>query len=163
MKPKKLPSKETLDELLIYNKDTGELINRCNRGRRAKRGCAATSKCSNIHYLKVNITVDDIKKPYLAHRIIWMMMTGEDPGDKEVEHINGDGRDNRWDNLRLATRAQNNRNRRCRGYSYFRGKYVARIYCDGKQILIGRYDCPLLARLAYEDKSRELFGEYTAV
>ena len=163
MKTKKLPDKQTLDKLFIYDKDTGEITNRCNRGRRAKQGCIATSTTADKLHLQVAMTIDGKKRCYLAHRIIWMMMTGEDPVDTEVDHVNGDGCDNQWDNLRLATRAQNNRNRRCRGYSYFRGKYVARIYCDGKQILIGRYDCPLLARLAYEDKSRELFGEYTAV
>jgi len=36
---------------------------------------------------------------YFAHRIIWYMMTGED-ATFPIDHINGDGLDNRWENLR---------------------------------------------------------------
>ena len=49
---------------------------------------------------------------YLAHRVIWYMATGEDPGDMEVDHINWNRSDNRLCNLRLATHAQNMRWRR---------------------------------------------------
>jgi hypothetical protein len=37
-------------------------------------------------------------------------MTGEDP--IEIDHIDGDGTNNKWDNLRNATSAQNNHNRK---------------------------------------------------
>ena len=35
---------------------------------------------------------------YLSHRIIWMWMTGEDPGEMEVDHIDRDRFNNRWSN-----------------------------------------------------------------
>lgn len=44
---------------------------------------------------------------YQAHRLIWMIVHGEDPGLREVDHVNGDGLDNRSCNLRLATHKQN--------------------------------------------------------
>lgn len=48
---------------------------------------------------------------FAAHRLILFMETGVWP-PQEVDHINGDGLDNRLVNLRLATRVQNCRNRR---------------------------------------------------
>ena len=45
----------------------------------------------------------------LAHRVIWKIVTGEDPED--IDHINGDRADNRFDNLRSCSRSENMRNR----------------------------------------------------
>ena len=50
-------------------------------------------------------------KSYAAHRIIYFMATGKDPGLLMVDHINGQPDDNRLCNLRLATIVQNGRNR----------------------------------------------------
>lgn len=47
---------------------------------------------------------------FYAHRIIWKLMTGEEPDD--VDHLNGKRSDNRWANLRNVSRTENMRNRR---------------------------------------------------
>jgi hypothetical protein len=47
---------------------------------------------------------------YPAHRLIWKMVTGEDP--VVIDHVNGDRADNRWANLRATDFAGNQRNMR---------------------------------------------------
>lgn len=44
-----------------------------------------------------------------AHRIIWKMVHGRDPAG-EIDHINGDKGDNRIENLREVSHAENQRN-----------------------------------------------------
>lgn len=70
---------------------------------------------------------------YYASRLAWLYMTGEWP-QHEVDHINRNRSDDRWCNLREATRSQNCYNKESRGR---RG-----IYCCGNQWSVnlgGRY------------------------
>jgi hypothetical protein len=45
---------------------------------------------------------------YASHRVIWKWMTGVEPD--EVDHIDGDRKNNKWANLRSVPRAVNGRN-----------------------------------------------------
>jgi hypothetical protein len=94
----------------------------------------------------------------LLHRLIWKLFHGEDPGEMLVDHVNRNRTDNRISNLRLLSAQNNLFNMEAKGYSYdkTRGKYLACITRDYKFINLGYYDCPLLARLAYEDAKSEL-------
>jgi len=49
---------------------------------------------------------------FSAHRIAWLIMTGEWPEypEFEIDHINGDRADNRWENLRKVSKSENQRN-----------------------------------------------------
>jgi hypothetical protein len=53
------------------------------------------------------------RKMYRIHRLAWLYMTGKWP-ENEIDHINGDRSDNRFCNLREATKAQNNWNKKVR-------------------------------------------------
>jgi hypothetical protein len=96
-------------------------------------------------------------------------------GWKLIDHINGDGLDNRRANLRQATTSQNMANRRKQ--QTFNGKPVssqylgvtwdktnkawrAQVKCDGKRYRLGLFKREVDAALAYDRQKRELFGEF---
>lgn len=87
-----------------------------------------------------------------------------------VDHINGDGLDNRLCNLRVVTVAQNNMNSRVRNnsqsglkgayYDKRRDKYYSRITISGKHINLGTFKTAEEAAEAYAEASRKYHGEY---
>lgn len=62
--------------------------------------------CDKCGYVKVRLN----KKLMYAHRIIWVMVHGDLPDNKMIDHIDGDGFNNLPENLRLADRTTNGRN-----------------------------------------------------
>lgn len=58
-------------------------------------------------YLRVKVN----QKIYMCHRLIWVMVHGGIPEGMEIDHINGNGTDNRLNNLRLVTPSGNKKNR----------------------------------------------------
>ena len=58
-----------------------------------------------------------------VHNIIWLFLSDQWPADLyplTVDHVNQDGSDNSYDNLRLATKSQQNSNRSIYGASSYR-------------------------------------------
>jgi len=104
-------------------------------------------------------------KQYAAHRVAWMLTTGEWP-DRHIDHINGMRDDNRFSNLRLATHSENQMNRRPRGVSgkgatqHSCGKFQASIKKDGTTIYLGLYDTRAEAQAAYRRAATTLFKEF---
>ena len=95
------------------------------------------------------------KKAYKVHRLILQAFKGYNK--LEVDHINGDKGDNRLDNLRYVTRRTNQGNRKCHregkmvGYYYdkTRNKYRAKIKIGYKNKMLGQFNTPEEANLAY--------------
>ena len=96
-------------------------------------------------------------RPYLAHRLIWFYHHGRWPLD-QIDHIDGDPRNNRIQNLRECNSAENAQNtgdrRRTNPYTgvYKRKNYdlyEARITVKGKIHALGYFDTPEAARDAY--------------
>ena len=103
------------------------------------------------------------KKNESMHRLILNA-----PPDKIVDHINGNGLDNRRENLRLATKIQNNCNTRLRrdNRSGYKGvkrnalRWIARIRIDRKLIHLGSFATKEDAARAYDNAARQHFGEF---
>jgi len=109
------------------------------------------------------------KKRLYAHRAAWAMMTGVWP-TKTIDHRNGDRSDNRWANLREATRHEQNRNVRAssKGTSRYlgvsfrkeRGNWRANIFLNGRQTYLGAFATEERAAQAYDVAAAQHFGEY---
>ena len=109
-------------------------------------------------------------KPHLAHRIIWQMNHGEIPDGFQIDHINGNPRDNRISNLRLATHTENTRNRKLSKYntSGYKGvshspvgkRWRSRIRIGTKRIGLGSYDNIEDAAAAYAEAAKRYHGEF---
>jgi hypothetical protein len=90
--------------------------------------------------------------------------------DKDIDHINRNGLDNRRCNLRLCSDSQNLANAKIqrnntsgfRGVTYHIGhkKWVAAIVYLQKKISLGDFDTPEEASKTRDEKALELFGEF---
>lgn len=100
---------------------------------------------------------------FKLHRLI----IGAKPG-QQVDHINGNGLDNRRENLRLATAAENARNAPARsgGSSRFKGvgwhkhAWRVRIRVGYKHITVGYFKNEIEAAFAYDMASLKHHGEF---
>ncbi len=152
-----------LKELLHYDPETGHFTWVV-----ARKGCRLSRSAGYTrHDGYVCIRVD--RQLYLAHRLAWIYMTGEWPAN-DLDHIGGDPTDNRWCNLRAATRAQNNLNtkRRSDNASGYKGvfwstqkqRWVARIHIDGKPKHLGSFKVAEDAYAAYCEAAKASYGQF---
>lgn len=177
MADKPIPTPEELRQLLSYDPETGKLFWK-ERGPEWFTGTprspewlakwwnsrfagaeAFTTANSNGHKTGAVFGVK-----YLAHRIIWAMVTGEWPED-QIDHIDGDRAHNRFENLREATNAENCQNREAVSrsssghigvhYNSTLHKWRAGIGKDWKYYWLGNFDHKEDAIAAYlEAKQR---------
>lgn len=118
-------------------------------------------------YIRVKFRVVGKQIDYLAHRVIWAMSAQEWP-ENEIDHINGDRSDNRIENLREATSADNKRNTKVRrdnssgykGVSRYKHKFRARIRVDGRLINLGDFDTAEDAYGAYVLAAHKYHGAF---
>jgi len=156
-----LPSQERLAELFTYNRTTGLLRRKTGPNKGKAVGWRGTA---GYLFASVDGAV------YTVHRLIWCLVTGEDPGPRQIDHRNLKTGDNRWVNLRLATGSQNTGNTRKKshnrsGYkgvswSKIAGRWVAFIYADGRNRYLGYFDTREQAHAAYKAAADNHFGDY---
>ena len=151
--------KPELKSKYTYCPTTGN-ITRAVRCGNYPQGSVCAAKVTNGKYLKV--------ETMQAHRLAWFLYTGEQPPE-QIDHINGDGLDNRWCNLRAATYSTNQMNTGVRSDSatgikgihiVSRSKaYVARVIVGGKRIQKQSRDLEYLQQWVTA-KRKELHGQY---
>jgi len=116
-------------------------------------------------YVAGTVIEQGARKRVYLHR--WLL--DAQPGQL-VDHLDGNPLNNRRANLRLATRSQNQANRRrnrtsrsrYKGVTWHQGqqRWMARLQVNGRRITIGYYADPLQAAYEYDAFARTYFGEY---
>jgi len=103
-------TQEYLKSILHYNQETGDFTWLIKPSVAVKKGSIAGALALN-HIGKKYRRIKINYKSYRAHRLAFFYMTGEWPKD-QVDHEDGNGMHNWWNNLRLATQEKNQRNRK---------------------------------------------------
>jgi len=153
---------QQIKEILHYSSDTGKitwLISPKHTTIKVGDRAGCFNKTTGYRSIRVN------GKLYQEHRLAWLLHYGYLPA-KDIDHRNGIKTDNRIDNLREATDAENQQNRGKRkdnssgytGVSFHKptGKWLSQIAKNGKKYNLGYYDTPELAHEAYLKAKAEL-------
>jgi len=118
---------------------------------------------TNGGYVRRNYMLDGARKYELLHRVVMGARDGE-----IVDHINGNGADNRRENLRVCTHVQNMQNRKMhinnaagfKGVYPRRGKFCAQIRRDGVKRHLGTYATVAEAKQVYDAAAKALHLEF---
>ena len=165
--PKTVITQVRLHELLSYDPETG-LFRWKSRPGFSSRGWSESfvgkiAGTSNNGYVQIQLDF----MIYRAHRLAFLYMTGELP--EIVDHVNMNRSDNRWSNLRRATRHENYQNVPKRAWNrsgykgvtkHGRNRWRARIRVRGTLFELGYFDDITSAAAAYEAAAKKHFGDY---
>lgn len=135
-----------LKEVLSYNSDTGIFVWLVSKARCIKVGDIAGFVRTSRGKRYVDIRIDGTQ--YQSHRLAFLYMEGKFPPN-HVDHTDGDGLNNKWNNLNHATQKENGRNQRLssRNTSGYVGvcwqkqrcKWLVHITINGKVKNLGRF------------------------
>jgi len=158
-RPGNLPTLARVSELFAYDLETGVVTRR-----KSVQGYSAGVRCG--HFVKGYLEVVVDGRRCRAHHLAWLLMTGAWPSE-QIDHRNGNRSDNRWANLREATREINTQNRRsasrtsstgllgvCRNRRT--GRFIAKIVANGTVHYLGYHDSPEAAHAVYLAAKRRL-------
>lgn len=158
-------SHEDLKSLLRYDPETGKFYSLYSH-----KGLPIGREVGGLDGDYVRLSVNG--KIYRGHRIAWFYMTGAWPLE-DIDHINGIKSDNRFCNLREASRGQNMMNigvkrhntSGYKGVSFYSktGKWKAQIQHQGKKMGLGYFDDVKEAAEAYIFAALDLHGEYARI
>jgi len=173
---RQIPAPEILCRLLSYDESTGKLFwltrgddiiknsrirnswNSRYSGKEAFTACSYGYKCGSIFGVRL-----------MAHRVIWALKT-KSILEMEIDHIDGQRGNNKWNNLRCATRKQNASNRSGNsiatsaytGVSFHlcRGKWRATINNAGRHRHLGYFVDEIEAAKSYDTAATKTYGVF---
>ena len=105
VKLRKLPPRQLLHDLFEFDFDTGVLT--------WKTGCKKGKEAGYLNkqgYRIVGVKVNNVRKEYKVHRLVYYMFTGNPLTNQVIDHIDGDKSNNRLTNLRAVTHRINLQN-----------------------------------------------------
>lgn len=154
-----------LEDIYSYNPENGEIRFKIDRHARKVKGMIAgwvkTDNKRQTSYREMRVDGKTVK----AHRLAWRLFYGFWPVGI-IDHINGDGLDNRIENLRDVDKFDSAKNKPIQrnntsgvvGVNFHKpsGKWVAKISSMGKRITIGYFETIDEAAKARRDKEIEL-------
>ena len=140
---------ERANELFHYEPSSGKLFWKKKTAQRIKVGGEAGCVHKSTGYIQIRVD----NKLYTLHRIAILLATGVYDKTVQVDHINHDRSDNRLENLRVVSRAENMRNKSKQNTNKTgitgviliytpKGtkRYMANIVYNNKPIFLGNYD-----------------------
>lgn len=136
---------------VTYNKDTGKFYRTFKSG--VEKEIGVKFKNRNVFYYKSIID----GKIWFLHRLAYYLVNGvELTSDVEVDHLDGNGMNNKWSNLRFVKGCDNQRNRLANkntkfglmGIRFIDNHWEARICVNKERIHLGCFDNKLDAAAA---------------
>lgn len=155
-----------LKELFEYDPESGRLTNKTKRSNSMQIGAEAGFENGN-GYRRVRLNGQQV----YSHHVIWAMENGEWPS-AEIDHIDGDPRNNRISNLRECDRFGNTQNTSKRAHSQQpykgvhlnkNGRWVAKVVSNKVIYRLGAFDTAEQAHAAYCKAAATLHGQFARV
>ena len=153
-------------EYISYDPDTGTFTWIKKGSRKIIAGSPACNHTKPDGYLNVTLWRVTVN----AHHLAWYLATGSHvPKGKQIDHVNRIRGDNRFTNLRLCTRTQNNANSslQSRRHGKFKnvmptanGRWKTQVFAKRKTVFCGTFDTAEEAAIAADKIARRLYGEF---
>ncbi|QEE37964.1 MULTISPECIES: HNH endonuclease [unclassified Methylobacterium] len=154
------PNLARVNDLLAYDPLTGIFTWKVTRGSRAQAGARAGTPSNDYRQIRIDGVI------YKEHHLAWYMTYGEWP-TLDIDHEDTVKSHNWIENLREATKSQNQYNRKLgqnksgfKGVTRGRHGWVAKIRIDKKSTYLGSFRTPQEASACYQEAAVKHAGKF---
>ena len=168
-----IPSNSTYVEIQLTQGYSAK-VDSCDADLAEFKWQAKVKKSGAVYAIRTVSLPSGKRTPQYLHRVVLERVLGRELlAGEYVDHADHDGKNNRRDNLRLATNSQNGCNTALRGMntSGFKGvhwhkskqKWQAQIRDNGKKKSLGYFSTPEDAYAAYCTAAKEIHGAFACI